>query len=64
MFYMSKVFPDVINSYRTDWLGKHEIDVYIPSIRTGIEYDGVHWHNSQKAIKKGVNKEASIEDVG
>ncbi len=32
---------EVINQYKTDWLGKQTIDIYIPSKKVGIEYQGV-----------------------
>lgn len=34
-------FPDTLYQYRPDWLGRQSLDLYIPSIRTGIEYQGV-----------------------
>ena len=40
-----KIWPDAENGYHADWLGKREIDVFIPSLNVGIEYDGVAWHN-------------------
>ena len=52
-YYISKYFVDAINSFHGDWLGKMEIDIFIPSIRLGIEYDGERWHrDSKKDIKK------------
>ncbi len=43
-YYMQKSFPDTENGCRTALDGKYEIDIYIPSKRTGIEYDGARWH--------------------
>ena len=31
---------------------KYEIDIYIPSLHTGIEYDGFAWHQN---IKKDID---------
>lgn len=52
-YYISKSYPDTINRYRNGF-GRSEIDVYIPSIKTGIEYDGEYWHKDKtdKEIKK------------
>lgn len=36
-----KKFPDTLYQYRPDWLGRQSLDLYIPSIQTGIEYQGV-----------------------
>lgn len=37
-------FDDAENSYRPEWLNGKEIDIYLPSIKLGIEYDGSGWH--------------------
>lgn len=39
-YYISRFFPDAIWSYENKDLGRFEIDVFIPSISVGIEYDG------------------------
>lgn len=52
-FYVKKIFPDAINSYREIFDNQMELDIYIPSINTGIEYDGVAWHKD-----KGLKREA------
>lgn len=57
-FYIRMIFPDVINRYRPKWLvGKNnnhlEIDIYIPSLKLGIEYDGQNFHrDSSKDVLK------------
>ena len=52
LFYILKFFPDAINRYHGD-LGAFEIDVYIPKIKLGIEYNGVYYHkNPQRDIIK------------
>lgn len=33
-------FPDAIYQYHSDWLGSQSIDIFIPSISVGIEYQG------------------------
>ena len=55
-FYTKKVFPDAINSYREIFENGMELDIYIPSIRTGIEYDGVFWHSGKNALSKEEKK--------
>ncbi len=40
-----KKFPDTLYQYRPDWLGRQSLDLYIPSLRTAIEYQGIqHFH--------------------
>lgn len=51
-FYIKKKFPDAINSFRDLFSNGMEIDVYIPSIRTGIEYDGIAWHKDDTLEKE------------
>lgn len=43
-YYIKKIYTDAINSYRDIFDNGMEIDIYIPSIKTGIEYDGIFWH--------------------
>lgn len=50
-FYLSKYGIEVIHSFKK--LG-YELDVYIPSKKIGIEYDGGFWHKNrtQKELEK------------
>ncbi len=44
-YYVKKAFPNAINSFHAKWLSRSsEIDIYIPSLHLGIEYDGERWH--------------------
>lgn len=45
LFYLRKAFDEVIENYRPDFLNGREIDIYIPEIKLGIEYDGERWHS-------------------
>lgn len=60
LFYVKKVFPDVKDRFLID---KNEYDIYIPSKKVAIEYDGVYYHKnrvskdelkSQHCIDKGI----------
>ena len=51
-FYVKAVFPDAINSYREIFDNSMELDIYIPSIKTGIEYDGVFWHDKSALARE------------
>lgn len=48
-YYLKKVFPDAINRYS---LGRKELDVFIPSINIGVEYDGVRFHTKDTKKKE------------
>jgi len=51
-FYIKKMYPDAINRYKADFLGKMELDIFIPSINIAIEYDGMAWHKENKLIRE------------
>ena len=52
-YYMKKAYRDAINGYNDDFNG-YELDIYIPSKKIGIEYDGSNWHSNtiNKELKK------------
>ena len=43
-YYLKKAFSDTIANYKPLWLNNKEIDIYIPSKKVGIEYDGAYYH--------------------
>ena len=38
---MRRLYPDTLCQYRPEWLGRQSLDIYIPSLRTAIEYQGI-----------------------
>ncbi len=52
-YYVKSVFPDAINGYKDEKvLGKRmELDIFIPSSKVGIEYDGRVFHNKESHDK-------------
>ena len=46
-FYIKKIHPDAINRYTEIFDNGMELDIFIPSLRAGIEYDGVFWHKEK-----------------
>lgn len=36
-----QLFPDTLYQYRPEWLGRQSLDLYIPSLQTAIEYQGI-----------------------
>lgn len=63
-YYIQQYFPDAINGYRNKENGITELDIYIPSLRIGIEYDGSYWHNYNKKNKYDKNKDIACKDNG
>lgn len=55
-YYIKKVFPDAINGYKDVDKGITELDIYIPSKKLGIEYDGEAWHNNESTRNKELLK--------
>lgn len=51
-YYIRQIFPDAINRCTNLFSQKMELDIYIPSIKTGIEYDGVFWHGEQALARE------------
>ena len=37
---VKSLYPDTIYQYRDSWLGLQSLDIYIPSLKIGIEYQG------------------------
>lgn len=64
LFYIQKIFGDEV--IHTEKIGpeKIEADIYIPSIKTAIEYDGIFYHSSEKAKRKEDKKEHSFSKLG
>ena len=54
--YVHLYFPDAINGYTDGFNNQMELDIYIPSLHIGIEYDGVAWHNNKASRKREQRK--------
>ena len=61
LFYVKQCFPDVQENVRPSWMNGQEIDIFIPSLNVGIEYDGVFWHDN---IERDINKDCTCEEKG
>ncbi|MBQ6848572.1 MAG: zinc-ribbon domain-containing protein [Clostridia bacterium] len=51
-YYVKKIHPDAINRYKEVFNNGMELDIYIPTLRIGIEYDGANWHRTEDAHRK------------
>lgn len=60
-YYVRKMFPDAINGYRSKDIGRYTIDIFIPSLKIGIEYDGSFWHLD---VGRDINKTATLNKHG
>ena len=43
---VKRCFEDAIYQYRAEWLGAQSIDIFIPSIQVGIEYQGIQHYEA------------------
>ena len=60
-FYLKSIFEDTLNRYKYD--NKWEIDVFVPSLNFGIEYDGSYYHNDKKDSDYRKEKHLTKEGV-
>ena len=51
-FYIKKLFSDAISRYTDIFKNGMELDIYIPSRKLAIEYDGEAWHKPEKAVRE------------
>ena len=59
-YYVSEVYSDAENGNRVVLDGK-ELDIFIPSLRVGIEHDGVYYHTGKKdKVKDEICKQKGI----
>ena len=47
-FYIKKCYSDAISRYTDIFDNGMELDIFIPSIKTAIEYDGIYWHRNNR----------------
>lgn len=59
VFYLEKYNLEAIHSYKQKG---YELDIYIPSMKIGIEYDGYYWHKNK--AKKDLEKNLKCKKDG
>ena len=59
-YYISQLFADTINSYKSTTIS--EIDIFIPSLKIGIEYNGYFWHKEKSDLDE--RKRMIIQNEG
>ena len=47
---------DVIQRYRPDFMGRKELDVFVPALKLAVEYCGAHVHNADCNVLGGAPK--------
>lgn len=63
-YFLNQVFEDVENRKLLTLDGKDvEVDIYLPSLNFGIEYDGIFFHKSKKAEDEKKNQILQSNDI-
>lgn len=58
-----KEYPDAVYQYQADWLGLQSLDIYIPSLHLGIEYQGeqhyrpIDFFGGEKAYRDTIERD-------
>ena len=55
-YYAKKLWPNTLNKYKDYFKDGMEFDIYIPELKTAIEYDGSAWHKTDSAHKRELRK--------
>lgn len=55
-YYIRKIYPDTLNRYNEFFSNSMEFDVYVPSLKIAIEYDGGHWHQTEDGHNREIKK--------
>lgn len=56
LYYVKKAFPDAVCRFAEPFESSMEIDVYIPSEKIGIDYDGLSRHKAEDDFRKEIKK--------
>lgn len=60
-YFVRQLFPDAVNGYIVE---RREIDVFIPSVQIGIEYDGEAFHRTSSKVAKDIKKSEYLKSRG
>ena len=63
-YYVKKVFPDAVNGYKDIFKSSMELDIFIPSINVGIEYDGKTFHSKKSNKLRDARKYSICKSHG
>ncbi|MBQ4259293.1 MAG: zinc-ribbon domain-containing protein [Agathobacter sp.] len=63
-YYVKKCFPEAINRYKEPFEKGMELDIYIPTFKFGIEYDGLAFHNDKDQHQRELKKYSECKKLG
>lgn len=61
---VKKVYPNAIFQYRPSWLSPQSLDIYIPELNTGIEYQGIQHYTEVEFFggKQGLEHRTALDE--
>lgn len=51
-YYVHKLYPDTVNRFKDIFDNQMELDIYVPSRKIGIEFDGGYFHDSKDSLRR------------
>ena len=63
-FYVKKLCDDAQSRYKLRPASNTEFDIYIPSKKVAIEFDGAYWHDAADTHEKEISKFRVCENYG
>lgn len=63
-YYVHQAYPDAVNGYREIFDKVMELDIYVPTLSLGIEYDGNRWHSNEKSKSREKTKYSICKEKG
>ena len=63
-YYVKQLCPDAVNRCKDLFDNGMEFDIYIPSRKVAIEFDGAYWHKSEESHRKERYKYSVCQEKG
>jgi very-short-patch-repair endonuclease len=62
---VKKLYPEAINNNRQLLKNtRYELDIFVPSLRKAVEFDGTYWHSRPTAITRDAHKDSLCTEAG
>lgn len=55
-YYVKQLYPNTQNRYKDIFDNGMELDIYVPDIKLGIEFDGINWHQTEDNKRRDKEK--------
>ncbi len=60
-FYIKQLYPDAVSRYKDIFNNGMELDIYIPSWKIAVEFDGIFWHKKRELEIKTKREELKYQ---